>query len=60
MKKENNIRLECDIKDEYDMTSYRNLMRPIQQWCKKSDEEIKNEIKRLEIQNLEILKWNRK
>lgn len=59
-KKENNIRLECDIKDEYDMTSYRNLMRPIQQWCKKSDEEIKNEIKRLEIQNLEILKWNRK
>ena len=56
-KRENNIVSEQDITDENDMIIYRNLMRPVHQWCEKDDKEIEKEIKRLETQNLEILKW---
>lgn len=59
-KRENNVVSEQDIMDEDELIIYRNLMRPIHQWCEKDEKEIENEIKRFEIQNLEILKWKNK
>lgn len=59
-KEQNGINDDSEIVDENELISYKNLMRPVRQWCEKSDEEIKSEIKKLENRNLEILRWPNK
>ena len=44
-----------DLSQEYERISYENLLVPINQWCDKSDDEIKKAILENEKKNLSLL-----